>query len=46
MEQLSVQQLWDYDPRLEDPHCAGQLCPGSGLRTNGEIARGLIDHGV
>lgn len=42
VERLSVQQLCDYDPRPRDPHCAGRLCPGTGLRTNGEMARGLI----
>lgn len=42
VERLSAQQLWVYDPRPRDPHCAGQLCPGTGLTTNGEMARGLI----
>lgn len=42
VEQLSIQQLWNYDPRPRDPYCANQLCPQSGLGTNGEMARGVI----
>lgn len=42
MEQLSIQQLWNYDPRHRDSHCAGQLCLGSGLKTYEEMASGLI----